>query len=149
MFSIKITVPGEPVPKGRHRARIVQPKSKPAFIHFYQDADTEAYEKAVGWQAKFVMKGRGLLTGALRIEVVAYLKVPASWSAKQKERALVGDLINGLLLPISRPDGDNFLKAALDAMNGIVYKDDSQVTDMSVKKRYSDNPRLEIVIFPA
>lgn len=142
--SIKITVPGDPVPKGRHRARIVQPRNKPAFIHFYQDADTEAYEKKVAWQARIVMGPRGWLLGALEIRVTAWVSIPQSWSQKQQARALNGDL-----LPTTRPDADNYLKCCLDAMNSVVYKDDSQFVTMSVTKRYSDSPRLEIEIMAA
>ena len=42
--------------------------------------------------------------------------------------------------PTSRRDGDvdKLVRALLDAMTGIVYKDDSQVCDSSEKKRYAD-----------
>jgi Holliday junction resolvase RusA-like endonuclease len=139
--SIKIIVPREPVPKGRPRARIVEPRSKPRFISFYQDADTEAYEKRVAWQAKAAMQGRGLLIGALRVEMMVYLPVPQSWSAIKHSRA-----VDGIILPVSRPDADNFLKI-IDACNGVCWKDDAQIVDMTVKKRYSIEPRLEIEIF--
>lgn len=145
--SIKITIPGEPVPKGRHRARIVQPRSKPAFIHFYQDADTEAYERRVAQEAGLVMRGRGLLLGALKIDVVAHVSIPASWSEKKRLSCQDTVLLPASVLPTSRPDADNYLKCCLDAMNGVVYKDDSQVVKMSVEKRYSTHPRLEIEIF--
>lgn len=144
VMSLKITVPGEPVPKGRHRARIVQPRRKSAFIHFYQDAETEKYERLVAQVAHLEMKGRGLILGPLDIHVTAWLPIPASWS--QKKRAQASD---GTLRPVSRPDADNFLKCCLDAMNKVVYHDDSQVVDMRVSKRYSDSPRLEIEIFSA
>lgn len=140
--SIKIVIPGAPVPKGRHRARIVQPRFKPAFIHFYQDADTEAYEARVAQEAGLVMRGRGKLLGPLGVNVMAFVTIPESWSLKQKQRA-----IEGTMLPVTRPDADNYLKCCLDAMNGIVYKDDSQVVDMKVQKRYAEKPRLEIEIF--
>lgn len=142
--SIRFTVPGEPVPKGRHRARIVQPHRKPAFISFYQDSATEKYEAVVAMHAKMAMKGRGELIGALAVSVIAHVTIPASWSQKKKSNA-----IEGTILPVSKPDADNFLKCCLDAMNEIVYHDDSQVVDMIVKKRYSENPRLEIEIFAA
>jgi Holliday junction resolvase RusA-like endonuclease len=130
------------VPKGRHRARIVQPRNKPAFIHFYQDAETEAYERVVARYAQLVMAGRGLLLGPLRIVVIAMLPIPASWSQKKRMDALGGNI-----KPTSRPDADNFLKCCLDAMNDVVYKDDSQFVEMSVTKIYAAVPALEIEIF--
>lgn len=142
--SIKIVIQGEPVPKGRHRARIVQPRGRPAFIHFYQDSDTEKYETRVKQEAAIVMRGRGLILGALSVIITAWVAIPASWSEKKKQAARDQEI-----RPTPRPDADNYLKCCLDAMNDVVYKDDAQVVDQQVSKRYSDSPRLEIEIFPA
>jgi Holliday junction resolvase RusA-like endonuclease len=40
-------------------------------------------------------------------------------------------------LPFRKPDLDNFLKLALDAMNGILVADDAQITSIIVKKRWA------------
>ena len=42
-------------------------------------------------------------------------------------------------------DADNHLKAILDALNGIVYLDDAQIVDISVKKR-QDKAEQRIVV---
>lgn len=144
VHSIKFTVPGEPVPKGRHRARIVQPRNRTAFIHFYQDSETEKYESLVARYASLAMQTRGLILGALRVEVTAYVAIPQSWSGKKHLQAIEEEI-----LPTTRPDADNYLKCCLDAMNGVAYKDDAQVVAMLVRKRYAEIPRLEIEIFPA
>lgn len=49
-----------------------------------------------------------------------------------------------------KPDVDNLLKLVKDALNGLVYADDSQVCryDLAVK-RYDDRPRTVIRIYPA
>ena len=52
-------------------------------------------------------------------------------------------------MPTSVPDTDNVLKAVSDAMNGIVYRDDSQVVNAVVWKRYSEqdaNRKVEITV---
>lgn len=41
-----------------------------------------------------------------------------------------------LELPLKKPDGDNILKIVCDALNGLAYKDDTQVSDMIIRKRY-------------
>ena len=48
----------------------------------------------------------------------------------------------------SRPDLDNLYKAVTDAMNGIVYKDDSQIVRASIEKAYevSGDGRAEICV---
>ena len=38
--------------------------------------------------------------------------------------------------PISRPDVDNYAKLVLDALNGILWRDDSQVVDLRVLKAF-------------
>ena len=44
-------------------------------------------------------------------------------------------------------DIDSHLKALLDSMSGIVYLDDSQVTELHVYKEIDvDNPRVEVSI---
>ena len=43
----------------------------------------------------------------------------------------------GELLPILRPDLDNLAKSVLDGMSGIVFTDDSQITDLEINKRYT------------
>ena len=42
-----------------------------------------------------------------------------------------------------------FLKSFLDALNGIIYADDSQVTDCRVIKGYADTPGVDILISTA
>ena len=41
-------------------------------------------------------------------------------------------------LPIRKPDTSNLLKAAEDAMRGVVYADDSLIVDLHVRKRFAD-----------
>lgn len=51
---------------------------------------------------------------------------------------------------VKRPDLDKLTRAILDALTGISYEDDSQVTYMSLKKRLSqvgEQPGAEIEVF--
>ncbi len=48
--------------------------------------------------------------------------------------------------PTIKPDVDNLAKAVLDAMNGRFYEDDSQVVTLTLTKRYSIDPRIEVYI---
>nr|WP_286673097.1 RusA family crossover junction endodeoxyribonuclease [Bacillus subtilis] len=53
---------------------------------------------------------------------------------------------NGLLRPTTKPDVDNYVKGVKDALNHLIYKDDSQVVDLKVSKFYSEEPRVEVMI---
>jgi Holliday junction resolvase RusA-like endonuclease len=48
---------------------------------------------------------------------------------------------------IKKPDIDNLCKAVLDAMSGIIYKDDSQVTKLTAQKIYGEDIgcRIEVL----
>jgi Holliday junction resolvase RusA-like endonuclease len=69
--------------------------------------------------------------------------VPASWSGKRQAAALAG-----YIRPTSRPDTDNYVKAALDAINGIAITDDSLVVELAAWKRYLRVPKLTITVTP-
>jgi Holliday junction resolvase RusA-like endonuclease len=56
------------------------------------------------------------------------------------------DAITGAILPTAKPDLDNFLKAALDACNGIVFADDAHITEISAKKIYGVSPKTVFTI---
>jgi Holliday junction resolvase RusA-like endonuclease len=43
-----------------------------------------------------------------------------------------------------KPDGGNFEKLVSDALTGIVWGDDAQVTDLVVRKRFGDRDELRI-----
>lgn len=51
--------------------------------------------------------------------------------------------------PTKKTDGDidKLVRALLDAMTGIVYKDDSQVCDSSERKRYADGTKPGVWIY--
>ena len=54
----------------------------------------------------------------------------------------------GYVLPAVKPDADNLAKAALDACNGIIWRDDALICSLLVKKRYAAYPCLEIKVVP-
>jgi Holliday junction resolvase RusA-like endonuclease len=65
--------------------------------------------------------------------------VPKSYSKKRTEACL-----SGLERPTKKPDWDNVAKSICDAMNGIVYQDDTQIVDAYVTKVYSANSGVDV-----
>ena len=131
---VTVVVDGPPVPKGRprnYRGRMVTP------------AKTRNYEAAISIAGAKAARESGRFgnSAALEVYVTAHVPIPASWSAKRK-----ADAIGQVLRPIGRPDADNFLKAALDGLNGVLFGDDAQCVITHAEKKYSDRPRLEIEI---
>lgn len=120
-------------------------KQRPRFTragHTYTPAATRSYEAALRWAAQETMRGRTPLDGPLYVRVEAYFSIPQSWSKTRQGAAMCG-----LLKHTGRPDWENVAKT-LDAFNGIVWRDDSQVFEGTIVKAYSDRPRLRVVVEP-
>jgi Holliday junction resolvase RusA-like endonuclease len=148
---------GKPGHKGRHRSRLMIPKAawihtqtssfipkdrvRMIFISQYPDPATEATEKVLAEAAGLFMRGRAPTENPVALLVHAFKPIPESWSKTDKAKAEAG-----AILPTSKPDGDNYLKAVQDALNEIVWKDDSQVVDARVIKRYSTEPAMRIEV---
>jgi Holliday junction resolvase RusA-like endonuclease len=47
---------------------------------------------------------------------------------------------------VKKPDTDNLLKFLKDCGNGLLWADDSQVSEVHAWKVYSDKPRTEITL---
>ena len=135
---ITIDIPGTPVAKGRPRFSTVK-----GIVRTHTPAKTKRYEELVQRYARQALFGAKPLGVPVYVKLYLYLPVPKSWSKKKKEMAL-----NGEVLPTGRPDKDNFEKAIYDALNGIAWEDDSQITDSFTKKRYSLTPHAHVEVLP-
>lgn len=138
---IRITIPGIPRPLERNRHRIVTPKGTPSFVANYLPAQSAREQSVIRKIAYDEMDGRPPINAPIELRLVAYLPIPASWSGKKNVAAL-----HDQIRPASRPDLSNLVKQCEDAMNEIVYRDDSLITDCHLYKRYSLNPRLVIEV---
>jgi Holliday junction resolvase RusA-like endonuclease len=125
-----IMLAGEPVAKGRPRF------GKNGVT--YTPVKTQRYEGSLAWAAQVAMNGRTPFETALHVRIFVYKGVPDSWSSKKKSAALLG-----VIRPTGKPDVDNYAKC-MDALNKIVWTDDSLIVDLTVRKCYSERPRLEI-----
>lgn len=140
---IRIIVPGPPKPLGRNRHRIVTPKGKKSFVGSYLPTESRNEKAVIRDFASQAMKGRPPIEGPVDIRIAAYLPIPPSWSGRKQAAALAGGI-----RPAVGIDADNIIKLAWDAFKHVVWRDDSQVTDAAVWKRYSDRPRLVIEVRP-
>jgi len=143
MEEISVIIPGIPVPKGRPRFHIMKTREGVPYVHTYTPSETVKYEEMVSAYARQAIKPgtRPIAEKALKVEAVAYMPIPQSYSAKK-----VADAVAGYLKPIVKPDIDNLIKSALDACNGIVWADDNLICDLSIRKEYDVRPRLELKV---
>ena len=133
---VKFTIPGECVPQGRPRAG----KTKYGKIVMYDPKQSKDYKQFVSLIAR-QHAPKTKLEGALSVRMKIYRQIPKSTT--KKDRAL---FLAGIKRPVVKPDIDNYTKGVLDALNNIIYHDDSQVVDLYASKFYSDKPRVELEV---
>jgi Holliday junction resolvase RusA-like endonuclease len=128
---------GDPTAKGRPRHM--------RNGHTYTPQGTINAENNFRAQAVAFLPKEGMIQAGvpIRLTMLFYMPIPASWSHKKQDRAA-----NGLIYPVGRPDLDNLIKLAKDALNGIFWHDDSQVVSYGelTGKYYSTQPRTEVLV---
>lgn len=127
--TIRFFVPGVPVPKAR--ARVVQRPNGSSYA--YTPKKTQEWEEAVAWQARIHVPCPPI-DGPIRLSLIFYFPRPRS--------------VRNRSYPDRRPDLDNIIKSAIDALNGIAFVDDGRIVELSAKKQYGDPPGVEIEIEP-
>lgn len=125
--------PGRARGKGRPRARLLgSGKASRVLMHTDpKDLQAEALVRAAWLTAH---KGRAPLTGAVGVSIEVRVARPAGadgggrWAYWREASA------TGRAVPVGKPDADNVGKSVLDALNGCAWLDDSQVSDLRVRK---------------
>tara|TARA_R100000656_G_scaffold80846_1_gene59271 strand:- start:217 stop:615 length:399 start_codon:yes stop_codon:yes gene_type:complete len=75
----------------------------------------------------------------VRVELVFNVKMPNSWSKKKKLEKINTYCDNNV-------DLDNYQKAILDSLNGVLYLDDRQVVEIWAVKQWKDVPKITVGI---
>jgi Holliday junction resolvase RusA-like endonuclease len=145
--SILIVIDGFAQAQKAPQGVIMPPLPKPMRGKYYVQMHTPAEVRKWQFFAKHIgidqMKGRVPLTGALEVSITIYLPLPKSMPRKNVPLALAGTL-----LPVTRPDCSNYCKAIEDSLNGVTWLDDAQIAVLHVRKKFSDKPRVEILVEP-
>lgn len=117
-------IPIDPVAKGRPRLG--------RNGHTFTPKKTKDAEKTIQFYLKLNKCVK--LEGALAVRII--FRIPKPKSVKRE-------------FPTTRPDLDNYAKLVLDAANGYLYEDDSQVVKLLLIKEYAlKDPHILITICP-
>ena len=122
------------------QGRVVNVRGRPTVI-MYTPAEVRKWQFTAKKLAIEQMAGKTPMAGAITVSITVYLPLPKSMKKRDIPLAL-----KEILVPITRPDCSNYCKAIEDAMNGVMWLDDSQISDLVVRKRYSDKPRVMIQV---
>lgn len=130
-------------PQGKGRAR--------SFIHPHSGRlvtttppKTRSYESMIRGAAMDAMGDRPPLECPVRVTLTAFFDIPKSFSRLKRSAAITGEI-----KPAKKPDIDNIIKAWVDAMNGVVFKDDCQIVRGEYAKVYGPAPMVVVTVAPA
>jgi len=132
-MTITFIIEGEPVGKGRPRFN-------------GKTGNTYTPDKTVNYEAwvKTCFAFRGAhepLCGEITATIEAYFGIPKSIKGAARVR-----MEKGIVRPTKKPDTDNIAKGILDALNGLAYKDDSYVVELTVRKLYAEKPFVKVTL---
>lgn len=137
-MKILFMIPGEP--RGKARPRVVRTKTGRSMT--YTPDKTVAYEELVRQRFLEAAAGRRFADGEpIRIEITAFFGVPKSASRRVKT-----EMFQERRFPLKKPDLDNIMKIVCDALIGVAYKDDSQITDAELHKRWTSEPEIWVTL---
>lgn len=118
----RLTIDGEPVSKSR--ARFTKRGSK---THAYTPENVKVAEHRIAWSFRAAAPGHQPLA--------------------DQTFGVTALFFNGTR---QRRDVDNMVKLILDGLNGVAWKDDSQVVEISARKMYTpikDEARTEVLVY--
>jgi crossover junction endodeoxyribonuclease RusA len=134
-MSLVFRVFGIAQPQGS--ARAFMPKGARFPVVTSDNPHVKSWRHLVAAEASRALKGRGvLIEGSVGVSASFFLPRPKALGTKTRPH-------------LTRPDVDKLARSCLDALTGVVFRDDSQVVQLSVSKHYAgvgESPRAEIVI---
>ncbi len=122
-----LNIPMEPVAKGRPRMTKTG--------HAYTPQKTRSAEAELKWWAAKEAGARRLplFDGPVGLSVAFIFPRPKT--VKRKWHTV-------------KPDVDNPCKLLMDSLNGIVWRDDSQVCELTARKSYGDTGMIRLTVWP-
>lgn len=120
-MKVAYTIPVRPHPKGRPRF---------AFGHVYTSPDDVEYEKTIAMHCR--AQGASPRPDPCIVDISFFYKMPKNKTQND--------------FHTKRPDVDNLAKGCCDAMNGVCWKDDAQIVQLTVSKDYGEEDRVDIEI---
>lgn len=129
-FDIEPTPQLRPRVSSRPHVRVYDPPKVKNFKNLLRSLAVDQY-------------ARPPLIGPLSVSLTFYRPIQTSISKTERERRLSNES-----KPVVKPDTDNYIKSTLDALNGVLWHDDSQIVKIEAEKKYSDHPRITVSVKP-
>lgn len=107
----------------------------------YTPTKTKNYEYLVRQLFVYKYPDYKPIEGRVTMTIIAYFDVPKSTSKKKEAEMLCGGIS-----PTKKPDWDNIGKIISDALNKFAFKDDAQIIDVRIFKKYAKTPKVIVKI---
>lgn len=124
-----------------------KPQSRPRFTKrgfAYEEKGMKQWKENIRYEL-YARQLKRIEQGALYVGLNFYIYPPKYICKSNTKHPLENRQLEQIFVE-KKPDLDNYIKAVLDASNGILYKDDGQIVALSSQKMYSYHPRIEIEI---
>ena len=129
MFLFEIT--GDPIPQKQ-----TQFLRKSGIAYDPSKKDKECIQ----WEVRPFAPEQPLL-GPVSVDLTFYFAPPASSSAVRRRQ-----MLNHIIHHTKKPDADNCAYLVTNALKGIFYRDDAQIIDLSIHKRFSERAKTVVKI---
>ncbi len=131
MEVVKFKVMGQPV--SWDRAGLT------ASGEFFTRPKQRRYMAVIRKVARQAMKRAPMHPYPMEMLVIAYYRIPPSWTAKQRANPWY-------VYNFDTPDIDNMVKIFMDALTGIAYVDDRLIVSLHTSKLRSEQPHVSVEI---
>lgn len=128
-MTLTFTVFGRPEPQGSMRAFVIGQRA----VITSNNKKLKPWRQMVSITAKTSIDAPVEKHVPVTLDIDFYLAKPQSAPKKR-------------LLPAVKPDIDKLVRAILDGLTGIAFKDDGQVCEIRARKHYGDIERTEITV---
>lgn len=111
---------------------------------WYTAMDVEAYEKSIRKRTEEKMRCSDIarMKSAVKMCICIFQQIP-----DYLPEDIRLNMADGTVRPCIRPDADEIARVVMDALNGTVYADDSQICSLTVNKWYvRSDPGLNIYV---
>lgn len=139
---MKIIFPDKPIAKKRPRF-FVRNTKKGHMVGVY-DEQGEIIKQFKSFLKSKLPNNYELITGAIFCQLWYGIGRPKSHYGIGRNEGVLKK--SAPKYPLTIPDIDNYEKFVFDCCNGVIWKDDKQVVACFHEKKYSDNPRVEILV---
>lgn len=145
---LRFTVLGRPEPQGSTRVMPIRAAGKPTrYTTTTDNVKLRPWRALVASAAEEALDEAGgslIVSAPVGIELTYYFARPKGHYGSGRNSDLVRK--SAPPLPAGRPDLDKLVRAVLDALTGLAFRDDGQVVAIMAVKQYGDPERLRAVV---